>query len=93
MTTYMGAVSGIAIMAVLAACAANTANLKSPAEESAAGAENSVCQTQTGSRIAINNVGSSEFVSCYSSDDLKRTGVITVGNALTLLDPTVTVHH
>jgi hypothetical protein len=93
MTTYIRAVSEIAITAVLAACAANTANLKPPAGESAAVAENSACQTQTGSRIAVNNVGSSEFVRCYSSDELRRTGDISVGNALQSLDPTLTVHH
>jgi hypothetical protein len=93
MTTYIRAVSGIAITTVLAACAANTANLKSPAGESTAAAENSACRTQNGSRVALNNVGSSEFVRCYSSEDLKRTGVITIGNALPLLDPTVTDHH
>jgi len=93
MTTYMRAISGIAITAVLAACAANTANLKPPAGESAAVAENSACRTQTASRITVNNVGSSEFVRCYSSDDLKPTGASNVGNALALLDPIVTVHH
>jgi hypothetical protein len=93
MTTYMRAVSGIAMTAVLAACAASTPNLKPSAGESTAVAESSACQTPTGNRIDVNNVGGSEFVRCYSSDDIKRTGDITIGNALPLLDPTVTVHH
>jgi len=91
MTTYVRTVSGIAMAAVLAACAANNANLKPPAEKSTAVATTSVCPPQTGSLITINHVVSSYLVRCYSSDDIWRTGAVTVEHALPILDPTVMV--
>jgi len=61
-------------------------------EKRSAAAENPSCPTQTGSRIAgkakCRGTGRS-----YTSDDLKRTGKTTVGGALPLLDPSITVHH
>jgi hypothetical protein len=62
-----------------------------PAKHSAA-AENPSCLTHTGSRIGgkgkCRGTGRS-----YTSDDLNRTGKTTVGGALALLDPSITVHH
>ena len=61
-------------------------------QKHSAAAENPTCLTQTGSRIAgkgkCRGTGRS-----YSSDDLRRTGDATVGGALRLLDPSITIHH
>jgi hypothetical protein len=61
-----------------------------PKKPSAA-AENPGCLTHTGSRIGgkgkCRGTGRS-----YTSEDIKRTGATTVGGALPLLDPTITVH-
>jgi len=86
------AVSAIAVV-VLAACAANTSNLK-PADTSAAVAGSSACQTKTGTLITHNNASSPDFVRCHSENEILHTGSpFEVAHALTVLDPAVTLQH
>ena len=53
------------------------------------------CLRETGTRIVhkdknacVNAAGKS-----YSNDDIRRTGATDIGDALQLLDPSITVHH
>jgi hypothetical protein len=57
-----------------------------------ADAQNANCLTQTGSRICVKGKdrGPGRY---YTSEDIRRTGATTVGQALPLLDPSITVHH
>jgi hypothetical protein len=61
-------------------------------EKYSAAAENPSCLTHTGSRIGGQGTCRGTGRS-YTNDDLKRTGKTTVGGALRLLDPSITVHH
>ena len=92
MTTYLRVTSAIATLLILTACAAPTANVKPTAGASGAVAQTPACLSETGSRIAGNN-GNCSAGRSYSSDDISRTGSTTTGEALRLLDPSITVHH
>jgi hypothetical protein len=54
--------------------------------------QNPNCLTHTGSRIDTKGKCRGTGRS-YTSEDLARTGKTTVGGALPLLDPSITVHH
>lgn len=62
-----------------------------PKKHSAAAAQPN-CPAQTGSRISAKGKCRGPGRS-YTSDDINRTGKATVGEALPLLDPSITVHH
>jgi hypothetical protein len=93
MPTYLRVTSAIAIALILAACAATTADVKPKAAAPGALAQNPACLSQTGSRIAGNDGKCSAIGRSYSSDDINRTGSTTAGEALQLLDPSITIHH
>ena len=93
MTTYLRTITAITSLLILAACAANTAGVKPNAAAPGAVAHNSACLSQTGSRIAGNDANCTAIGRSYSSDDIDRTGSTTAGEALRLLDPSITVHH
>ncbi len=92
MYTHLRVVSATATALVLAACAATPLNVK-PNTTSAAIARNPACLSQTGSRITGDRASCMAFGHSYSGDDIDRTGYLDVGDALRVLDPTVTVHH
>jgi putative hemolysin len=92
MTTQLRVVSAIAAALALAACATATPNVK-PNATSAAASKNPACVSQTGSRIPVERADCTAFGRSYSGDDLDRTGRTTVGDALAVLDPSITVHH
>jgi hypothetical protein len=92
MTTYLRAASAIAPVILCVACAATTADVKPKAAASALG-QNPACLTEAGSRIAANSANCSAIGRSYSRDDIDRTGATTAGEALRLMDPSVTVHH
>ena len=75
---------------VLFGCAATPQNSK-PAATAAMKDPN--CLTETGSRISPVNSNCRGFGRSYSQDDIDRTGKIDAGDALSLLDPSITVHH
>lgn len=93
MTTYVRATSAMASVLILAACAATTGDVKPKAGVSGAAAQTPACLSQTGSRIPGNAANCSAFGRSYSNDDISRTGATTAGEALPLLDPSITVHH
>lgn len=90
MTTHLRIASAIATALVVAACA-STPNVKPAA--SAAVAANPACLTQTGSRIPGDSTNCMAFGRSYSSSDIDTTGKVNVGDALRVLDPSVSVHH
>jgi hypothetical protein len=92
MTTHSRVAIAIATALLLAACAATTSNVK-PSTISAAGAQNPACLSQTGSRIPGDRGDCLAFGRSYSSDDIDTTGKVNVGDALRVLDPSITVHH
>jgi hypothetical protein len=92
MTTYLRVTGAIATLLILTACAATTANVKPKAEASGPVAQNPACLSQTGTRIPGDNTTCSAIGRSYSSDDINRTGSTTAGEALRLLDPSITVH-
>ena len=93
MIIYLRAVSAIASVTLLAACAATAQNARPNAGTSAVVAENHTCLTQTGSRIATKGADCSASGRSYSSEDIDRTGATTADEALRLMDPSILVHH
>lgn len=93
MTILLRATSAICALIILSACAATSANTKP--KTAAAEGQNSDCVTQTASRIAAMNSGNRANCSAsgrsYSRTDIDRTGATTAGEALRLLDPSITV--
>jgi hypothetical protein len=76
---------------MLFGCAATPQNPNSNAAASAA-PNDRTCLTDTGSQIASKS-SCRGYGRSYSSDDIDRTGKTTAGDALGLLDPSITVHH
>ena len=92
MITYLRAGCAIASVLILTACAATNPDARPSAGASAAVTQNRDCVSQTASRIPPKNPDCSAVGRSYSSDDIDRTGAVTAGEALQLLDPSITVH-
>jgi uncharacterized lipoprotein YajG len=90
MTKPVRVIGIIASLLILAACAATTPNTKP--QTAASVAQNPTCVKQTGSRIPADDA-SCRPGRAYSSDDINRTGATSAGDALRLLDPSITVSH
>lgn len=88
----MIAYTRIAVVSLAAAalfgCATTAQNAK---PNSAKAAQNPACLTDTGSRIAGTQCRG--YGSSYSGTDIDKTGRVNAGDALAILDPSVTVHH
>jgi hypothetical protein len=93
MTTYLRISGAFASILILTACAFPAQVVKPTAGAFGADAQNRACPTQTGTRIPVKGTNCSGFGSTYSSADINRTGATTVGEALRLMDPIVTVHN
>lgn len=89
MAVYMR-IAGVLIAAVtLFGCATTTQNAKS--KPATAATADPTCLTETGSLIS----GTSKcrgFGRSYSNADIQSTGQTSAGDALAILDPSVTVH-
>lgn len=86
-------IAGVIVAGItLFGCAANGVKPQSP--DSAALSNDPSCLTDTGSRIIspkgtkCRGIGRS-----YSNEDIQRTGSTSAGEALSLLDSSVVVHH
>jgi hypothetical protein len=75
---------------VLFGCAATSQDAKSKPPASAMKDPN--CLTETGNRVSLGKQGCRGFGRSYSKDDIDRTGSTNAGDALALLDPSITVH-
>jgi len=92
MAIYTRIAAAIAAGLVFAGSATLADDAKAKPEKPAAVAQSPSCLTQTGSRISAKGKCRATGRS-YTSDDIRRTGATTVGEALPLLDPSITVHH
>jgi hypothetical protein len=90
MGTRMAALSSIAAALALGACASTSGNVPT---KPVAASQPAGCVSGTGSRIPAPPGNCAGFGNVYSQEDLKRTGQTTAGDALGLLDPTITVNH
>lgn len=90
MSTRMAALSSIAAALALGACASTSGNapMKPVAASPPAG-----CVSGTGSLIPAPPGSCAGFGNSYTREDMEHTGKTTVGGALGLLDPTITVTH
>jgi hypothetical protein len=92
MVIHTRAIAAVAAGLIFASFAAIGDDATPQTEKPSAAAENPSCLTHTGSRIGgkgkCRGTGRS-----YTSEDINRTGKTTVGEALPLLDPSITVHH
>ena len=75
---------------VLFGCATTPQNQSKPVATAAT--QDSNCLTETGSLIPAGKPGCRARGRSYSEADIQRTGSTNVGDALTLLDPSITVH-
>jgi hypothetical protein len=75
---------------VVAGCAATAGSTKAGAERSAAVRTDPMCLTETGNPAASGACRG--YGRSFSSDEIRRTGATTLGDALPLLDPSITVH-
>jgi len=92
MAIYTRIAAAIAASLIAAGCATIADNTKAKPEAHTAAAENPGCLTETGSRISVKGECRGPG-RAYTTDDINRTGATTAGDALRLLDPTITVHH
>jgi hypothetical protein len=76
--------------ATLFGCATTAENAK-PKPEATAAVKDPTCLTDTGSRISMASKCRG-YGRSYSSDDIDRTGQTSAGDALALMDPSITVH-
>jgi hypothetical protein len=74
---------------VLFGCAATSQNIKPAAS---AAMKDPSCLTDTGDRISAGKPGCRGYGRSYSDADIQRTGSTNPGDALALLDPSITVH-
>ncbi len=89
MMAYMRIAGAIVAAAALFGCASTTPNAKAkPA--TAAAVKDPTCLTETGSRIPGSKCRG--YGRSYSNEDIERTGTTSAGDALSLLDPSITVH-
>jgi hypothetical protein len=77
---------------VLFGCAATPQNLNSKPAASAAAAKDTNCLTETGSRITAGRSNCRSFGRSFTNEDIERIGATSAGDALALLDPSITVH-
>jgi hypothetical protein len=92
MTAYMRIAVVIVAGAALFGCATTAENAKSKPAVPAAAVQDSTCLTDTGSRLTGNSKCRG-YGRAFSGTDIDRTGQTDAGNALALLDPSITVHH
>jgi hypothetical protein len=89
-------IKSLLICAVVSASAVACSTAGPPRSEtrSAAAAPTQPCVPETASRLPMRpGVCSSAPGRSYSNQDLERTGHTDVGDALQMLDPSITVHH
>jgi hypothetical protein len=88
MSTRMTALSSIAAALALGACASTSGNAPS---KPVAASPPAGCVRDGGSAIPAPPGNCASFGSTYTQEDIQHTGKTTIGGALGLLDPTVTI--
>jgi hypothetical protein len=77
----------------LCGCAATPQNVNSASPSSAVMAKDTYCLTATGSRVKVAQPNCEGYGRTYTGEDIQRTGSPLTGDALALMDPSITVHH
>jgi hypothetical protein len=90
MVAYVRITGLIAAGLILAGCAARASQVRPSAERSAAVDDDRTCLSAT--RIRATGAKCSSYGRSYSNEDIMRTGAVTLGDALPLLDPSIAVH-
>ncbi len=90
MSTTMRFAGVIVSGLVLFGCATTPQNPSKPATTAAM--KDSNCLNDTGSRLPAAKPGCRGYGRSYTDEDIQRTGLTNVGDALSLLDPSITVH-
>ncbi len=90
MIAYMRIAAVVLAGAALFGCATTAGNAKSKPPVAAA-ANDPTCLTDTGSRVPGTKCRG--YGRAYSGNDIDKTGQTDAGNALAILDPSITVHH
>jgi hypothetical protein len=80
-------IAGVLVAGLLFGCATTS---QKPATSAALKDPN--CLTETGSRISVGQSSCRGFGRSYSTEDIQRTGSTSAGDALALMDPSITVH-
>jgi hypothetical protein len=78
---------------ILCGCATTSPNATTKQPASAAVATDPSCLSETGSRLAQSTSNCRGFGRSYSDEDISRTGRTSAADALSQLDPSITVHH
>jgi len=90
-------IKSLALCAVVATSAVACSTTSPPSSETrtaAAAAPAQACVPETASRLPMRPGACSSVPGrSYSNEDIERTGQTNVGDALGLLDPSITVHH
>ncbi|HEX3915164.1 MAG TPA: hypothetical protein VHW71_16815 [Steroidobacteraceae bacterium] len=86
-------IAGMIFAATLCGCASTGGHGAAKPATATAMSKDPTCLTDTGSRIAAAPSRCRGVGRSYSSDDIDRTGSTSAGDALKLLDSSVTVHH
>jgi hypothetical protein len=82
------------ICAVVSASALGCSTTPQPRPVTQAAATSSrLCSVSTGSHLPKPNECGASPGRSYSEEDIQRTGQTNVGDALGMLDPSITVHH
>ncbi len=84
--------SAIVAALILAGCATTAENAKPAAAASKLSANNSACLKDTGRLTTPGRADCSATGRSYTSEDIARTGKTNAGDALALMDPSITVH-
>jgi hypothetical protein len=79
---------GILSVAALAACAANPSR---PKVHTASAIPPGWCATAEGKALRPGSIGCDSLSKTYSGDELRATGMTRIGDALSMLDPDITV--
>ena len=72
---------------------APTAEPKTKPLKSVGVSKDPACMTRTGSRIPVHGKDCAGFGKSYDNDDIKRTGATNAGNALRMLDSSISPSH
>ncbi|MDB6089667.1 MAG: hypothetical protein JWN85_2451 [Gammaproteobacteria bacterium] len=81
-------VTGACLAALLAACATN----REAATPAKAAAAPSSCLTETGPRVPLKSGRCAAYGRSYSGAQINQTGQQNAGEALQMLDPSITTH-
>ncbi len=84
--------SAIVATLMLGGCAATAQNAKPTPAASKLSANDPACLGDTRRLASAGRADCSMTVRSYSSEDIARTGKTDVGDALALMDPSITVH-